>query len=42
MEQLHKRFSDEQVSFLFQAYRQGLMSRKEVQVRVGHRPDPFL
>jgi transposase len=31
MGQLHKRFSDEQVAFLFQAYEQGLMSRKEVQ-----------
>jgi len=31
MAQLHKRFSDEQVIFLFQAYEQGLMTREEVQ-----------
>ncbi len=31
MVQLHKRFSDEQVIFLFQAYEQGLMKREEVQ-----------
>jgi len=31
MAQLHKRFSDEQVIFLFQAYSQDLMSREEVQ-----------
>ena len=31
MAQLHKRFSDEQVAFLFQAYTLGLMSREEVQ-----------
>ena len=31
MAQVHKRFSDEQVAFLFQAYAQGLMSRVEVQ-----------
>jgi len=31
MAQLHKRFSDEQVAFLFQAYALGLMSREEVQ-----------
>ena len=31
MVQLHKRFSDEQVIFLLQAYEQGLMSREEVQ-----------
>ncbi|HLE80445.1 MAG TPA: hypothetical protein VJA25_04040, partial [Dehalococcoidia bacterium] len=31
MTQLHKRFSDEQVAFLFHAYSQGLMSREEVQ-----------
>ncbi len=31
MAQLHKRFSDEQVVFLFQAYEQGLMTREEVQ-----------
>jgi transposase len=31
MAQLHKRFSDEQVVFLLQAYEQGLMSREEVQ-----------
>jgi len=31
MVQLHKRYSDEQVAFLFQAYVTGLMSRHEVQ-----------
>ena len=31
MAQLHKRFSDEQVIFLYQAYSQDLMSRQEVQ-----------
>jgi len=31
MHQLHKRFSDEQVAFLFHAYSQGLLSRKEIQ-----------
>jgi len=31
MVQLHKRFSDEQVAFLLQAYEQGLMRREEVQ-----------
>ncbi|MFO8037534.1 MAG: hypothetical protein R6U57_13005 [Anaerolineales bacterium] len=31
MAQLHKRFSDEQVIFLFQAYEQDLMTREEVQ-----------
>jgi len=31
MAQLHKRFSDEQIIFLFQAYSQDLMSREEVQ-----------
>lgn len=31
MAQLHKRFSDEQVVFLFQAYEQGLITREEVQ-----------
>ncbi len=31
MVQLHKRFSDDQVVFLLQAYEQGFMSRKEVQ-----------
>jgi hypothetical protein len=31
MTQLHKRFSDEQVSFLFHSYSQGLLSRQEVQ-----------
>lgn len=29
MPQLHNRFSDDQVAFLFQAYAQGLMSRAE-------------
>ena len=32
MGQVHKRFSDEQVAFLLQAYSQGLMTRVEVQV----------
>ena len=31
MVQLHKRYTDEQVAFLFQAYRSGLMSQTEVQ-----------
>ena len=31
MPQLHNRFLDDQVAFLFQAYAQGLMSRAEVQ-----------
>ncbi len=31
MAQLHKRFSDEQVIFLFRAYSQNLMSREEIQ-----------
>ncbi len=31
MAQLHKRFSDEQVIFLFQAYEQSLMTREEIQ-----------
>ena len=31
MTQLHKRFSDEQVSFLLHSYSQGLLSRQEVQ-----------
>ena len=31
MTQLHKRFSDEQVAFLFHSYSQGLLSRQEVQ-----------
>jgi len=31
MAQLHKRFSDEQVVFLFQAYEQGFITREEVQ-----------
>jgi len=31
MAQLHKRFSDGQVIFLFQAYSQDMMSREEVQ-----------
>jgi hypothetical protein len=35
MGHLHKRFSDEQVAFLFRAYAQGLMSRKEVQETLG-------
>lgn len=35
MEHLHRRFSDEQIAFLFQAYEQGLMSRVEVQEALG-------
>ena len=35
MVQLHKRFSDEQVIFLLQAYEQGLMRREEVQDTLG-------
>lgn len=37
MEQLHKRFSDEQVAFLFHSYSRGLMSRQEIQeaLRIG-------
>ena len=31
MAQLHKRFSDEQIVFLLQTYKQGLMIREEVQ-----------
>ena len=31
MVQLHKRFSDEQIVFLLEAYEQGLMNREEVQ-----------
>ncbi len=31
MEHLHRRFSDEQIAFLFQAYEQDLMSKVEVQ-----------
>jgi len=31
MAQLHKRFSDEQISFLLHSYSQGLLSRQEVQ-----------
>jgi len=35
MGQVHKRFSDEQVAFLLQAYSQGLMTRVEVQEVLG-------
>ena len=35
MEQLHRRFSDEQVAFLFDAYLKGLMRRLEVQEALG-------
>jgi len=35
MDQVHKRFSDEQVAFLLQAYSQGLMTRVEVQGVLG-------
>ena len=35
MEQLHKRFSDEQVASLFQAYDQGLLHREEVEGLLG-------
>ena len=31
MAQLHKRFSDEQIIFLFQAYEHSLMTREEIQ-----------
>lgn len=31
MEQLHKRFSNEQVAFLFQSYSKGLLNRQEIQ-----------
>jgi len=35
MGQVHKRFSDEQVAFLFHAYSQGLMARVEMQEVLG-------
>jgi len=35
MSQLHKRFSDEQVTSLFQAYDQGLLHREEVEELLG-------
>jgi len=35
MVQLHKRYSDEQVAFLFQAYVTGLISRQELQETLG-------
>ncbi len=35
MDQVDKRFSDEQVAFLLQAYSQGLMTRVEVQEVLG-------
>ncbi len=35
MAQLQKRFSNEQVIFLFQAYEQSLMTREEVQDTLG-------
>jgi hypothetical protein len=35
MDQVHKRFSDEQVAFLLQAYSQGLMARVDVQEVLG-------
>jgi hypothetical protein len=41
MSQLHHRFSDEQVAFLFQAYEQGLMSRAEVQEALDIRRSRF-
>jgi hypothetical protein len=41
MDQLHKRFSDEQVAFLLQAYEQGLMRREEVQDTLDIRRSRF-
>jgi hypothetical protein len=41
MAQLHKRFSDEQIGFLFQAYEQGLMSREEIQDTLSIRRSRF-
>jgi hypothetical protein len=41
MSQLHQRFSDEQVAFLFQTYEQGLMSREEVQEALDIRRSRF-
>jgi hypothetical protein len=41
MSQLHHRFSDEQVAFLFQTYEQGLMSREEVQEALDIRRSRF-
>lgn len=41
MSQLHHRFSDEQVIFLFQAYEQGLISREEVQETLDIRRSRF-
>lgn len=35
MEQLHKRFSDEQVASFFEAYDQGLLAREEVEELLG-------
>jgi hypothetical protein len=35
MEQLHKRFSDEQVTSFFEAYDQGLLAREEVEELLG-------
>jgi allantoin racemase len=35
MDQVHKRFSDEQVAFLLRAYSQGLITRVEVQEALG-------
>ncbi|OGO17761.1 MAG: hypothetical protein A2Z14_06785 [Chloroflexi bacterium RBG_16_48_8] len=43
MVQLHNRFSDEQIAFLFQAYEQGLLSREEVQEALHiHRSRSFV
>jgi hypothetical protein len=33
MQQLHRRFTDEQVKVLFQGYRQGVLARDEIQER---------
>jgi transposase len=35
MAQLHKRFSDDQIIFLFQAYEQGLLTQEEIQDTLG-------
>jgi len=35
MDQLHRRFSDEQIVFLFEAYTKGLMRRMGVQEALG-------
>lgn len=35
MTQLHKRFTDEQIRLLFKRYREGLMTRKEIEEIIG-------